>query len=78
MLNVNYIYKCSFFDPKIGSKRCSIASLCRLPIPSADEFEFFLNKLNLTMESITQKSPYLKLLLVILMSGYQNGGRIIR
>ena len=60
MLNINYIYKCSFFNPKIGSKRCSIASLCRLPIPSADEFEFFFKQIksnygiNYSKESISK------------------------
>ena len=34
-------------------------SLYRSPSQSADEFDNFLNKLNLTMESITQKNPFL-------------------
>ena len=38
---------------------CTIVSLYRSPSQSADEFDNFLNKLNLTMESITQKNPFL-------------------
>ena len=34
-------------------------SLYRSSSQSADEFDNFLNKLNLTMESITQKNPFL-------------------
>ena len=34
-------------------------SLYRSPSQSADEFENFLNKLNLTMESITKINPFL-------------------
>ena len=50
-------------------------SLDRSPSQSADEFGNFLNKLNLTMKSITQKNL---LLLAILMPGHQNGGQMIR
>ena len=57
--NINYIQGCISFNLKIGSKRCSIVSLYRSTSQSADEFEDFLNKLNLTMESIIQKNPFL-------------------
>ena len=59
----------------MGSKLCTIVSLDRSPSQSADEFGNFLNKLNLTMKSITQKNL---LLLAILMPGHQNGGQMIR
>ena len=53
-----------FFDLKIGSKLFTIVSLYRSPSQSADEYENFLNKLNLTMESITQKNPFLTVVIV--------------
>ena len=59
MLKINYLQERICFDLKIGSKLCTIVSLCRSPSQSADEFENFLNKLNLTMELITQKNPFL-------------------
>ena len=59
MLNINYLQECICFDLKIGSKLCTIVSLYRSPSQSADEFDNFLNKLNLTMESITQKNSFL-------------------
>ena len=59
MLNINYLQECICFDLKIGSKLCTIASLYRSPSQSADEFDNFLNKLNLTLESIAQKNPFL-------------------
>ena len=55
MLNINYLQESICFDLKIGSKLCSIVSLYRLPSQSADEFENFLNKLNLTMESLLKR-----------------------
>ena len=59
MLNINYLQKCICFYLKIGGKLCTIISLYRSPSQSADEFDNFLNKLNLTMKSITQKNPFL-------------------
>ena len=76
MLKINYLQKCICFDLKIGSKLCTIVSLYRSPSQSADEFDNFLNKLNLTMESITQKNPFLTV--VIGDSGHQNSGQMIR
>ena len=60
MLNINYFQKCICFDLKIGNKLCTIVSPYRSPRSQiADEFDNFLSKLNLTMESITQKNPFL-------------------
>ena len=59
ILNINYLQERSCFDQKIGSKLCTIVPLYRSPSQSAKEFENFLNKLNLTMESITLKNPFL-------------------
>ena len=36
-----------------------IVSLYRSPNQLADEFELFKNNLNLTLESVTQKNPFL-------------------
>ena len=54
MLNINCLQKFDSFDLKMESKLCTIVSLYRSPSKSADEFENCLNKLNLTMKSITQ------------------------
>ena len=59
MLNINYLQECICFDLKIGSKLCTIVSLYRSLSQSADEFDNFLNKFYLTMEPITQKNPFL-------------------
>ena len=58
MLNINYLQECICFDLKIGSKLCTIVSLYRSPSQSVDEFNNFLNNLNLTLESITQNNPF--------------------
>ena len=51
------------FDLKIGTKRFTIVSLFRSPSQYADKFERFMNKLYLTMESITQKNPFLAVII---------------
>ena len=63
MLNINRLQECICFDLKIGSKRCAIVSLYRSPSQSADEFENFLNKLNLTIESNAQKNLLLTVII---------------
>ena len=57
MLDIKYLQECICFDLKIGSKLCSIVSLYRSTSQTRDEFDEFLTKLNLTLETITQKNP---------------------
>ena len=71
MWNINYIQKCICFDLKIRSNCCTIMSLYSSPSQSADEFEKYLSKLNLTMESITQKNLFLTVLIAMLMLVYK-------
>ena len=59
LLNINYIQECICFDLKIRRKRCIVVSRYRTPSQSVDEFEEFSNQINLTMESVTQKNPFL-------------------
>ena len=56
---IDCLQECICFDQKIGRKPYTIVSLYRSPSQSANEFENFLNKLNLNMESITQKNLFL-------------------
>ena len=65
MLNIHYLQECISFDLKLGSKLCTILSRWRSPSKSAYEFGNFLNKLNLTMEMITQKNPFLTVVIGI-------------
>ena len=59
MLNIYYLQECICFDLKIGNKLCTITSLYRSPSETADEFDNFLNNLNLTLESVIQRNPFL-------------------
>ena len=59
MLNIYYLQECICFDLKIGNKLCTITSLYRSPSQTANEFDNFLNNLNLTLESVIQRNPFL-------------------
>ena len=67
-LNINYLQECTRFDQKIRRTRCAIVWIYRSPSKSANEFENFLNKLNLTMEAITQKNPFLAVVIGVIRS----------
>ena len=41
----------------ISNKLCNICLLYRSANQNSDEFEHFVNNLNLTLESITEKKP---------------------
>ena len=59
MLNISYLQECICFDLKIGNKPCSIISLYKSPSQTTNEFDNFLNNLNIMLESVTQKNPFL-------------------
>ena len=43
----------------ISNKLCNFVSLYRSPSQSSDEFENFVYNLDLTLEALTQKNPFL-------------------
>ena len=47
----------------ISNKLCNMILLYRSPSQNNDEFENFINNLNLTLESVTEKKPFLTVLL---------------
>ena len=57
--NVSYLNECICFKIMISNKLCNLISLYRSPSPSSDEFENFVYNLYLTLEVLTQKSPFL-------------------
>ena len=59
MFKINYFQECICFDLKLGSRLCTTVPLSRWSSQSIHEIENFLNKFNLTVESITQTNPFL-------------------
>ena len=47
------------FEISFGGKICNFISLCRSPSQSSDTFEDFADNLELNLDKIANKSPYL-------------------
>ena len=63
LYNISYLQECVCFNLMISNKLCNIVSLYRSPSQNSYEFENFINNLNLTLESITEKKAFLTILL---------------
>ena len=51
--------ECIIFELTIGNKFCKIVSLYRSPNQSQDEFETFINNLELILDKIFETNPFL-------------------
>ena len=59
VLSIQYLQECINFELNIGGKICNFISLYRYPIPTQDEFEKFIDNLELNLESLCQNNPFL-------------------
>ena len=59
LLNIHYLKECMNFEISFGGKICNFISLCRSPSQSSDTFEDFADNLELNLDKIANKSPYL-------------------
>ena len=59
VIDVSYLQECINFEVKIGDKTCNFVSLYRSPSQTKDEFENFIKNLELNLEHIANKSPFL-------------------
>ena len=51
--------RCISFEVKIGDKTCNFISLYRSPTQTKDEFENLIKNLEINLEHIANKSPFL-------------------
>ena len=63
LLNINYLKECVTFELSIKNKFCIIAALYRSPSQSHSEFTNFTTSLELTLQAIVSKNPFLSLVL---------------
>ena len=63
LLNINYIQEGIIFALSIKNKLCIIVALYRFPSQSHSEFTNFVTSLELTLQAIASKNPYLSLAL---------------
>ena len=54
-----YLQESICFELKIGDKTCNFLSLNRSPSQTQDDFETFSEKLELNLENLMQRNPFL-------------------
>ena len=59
ILNVQYLQESICFELKIGDKTCNFLSLYRSPSQSQDNCETFTENLELNLENLVQRNPFL-------------------
>ena len=59
LYNVSYLNECIYFEIMTSNKLCNFKSLCRSPSQSSNEFKNFFYNLDLTLEALTKKYPFL-------------------
>ena len=64
ILNVQYFQASICFELKIGEKTCNFLSLYRFPSQSQDNFETFTENLELNLENLVQRNPFLVVAIV--------------
>ena len=67
-LYVSYLNECICFEIMISNKLCNFISLYRLPSQSSDEFENSFYNLDLTLEALSQKNPFLSSLGTLMLN----------
>ena len=61
--DVKYLHKCIIIKKKIRGKICKILSLYRSPGQNRDVFEKFLKNLELSIDHMADKNPYIRVVL---------------
>ena len=57
-LDITYLQECLNFEIKIRRKTCNFVCLYRYPSQNNDQFETFLENLNLNLDQILQKTSF--------------------
>ena len=63
VLSIQYLQECIGFELNIGGKICNFICLCRSPSQTLDEFEKFIDNLELNLETFCQNNPFLIVLI---------------
>ena len=59
VLSIHYLQECINFELNIGGKICNFICLYRSPSQSQDEFEKFIDNLELNLGALCQNNPFL-------------------
>ena len=59
IISVNYFSECINFEMMIGNKICSFIILYRSPSQNQDDFQAFIDNLEMNLKTLTQGNPFL-------------------
>ena len=59
VLDIQFLNECINFEIIIGGKMCNFLCLYRSPSQTRDIFETFADNLELTVDTLTNKNPFL-------------------
>ena len=59
IISVNYLSECINFEIMIGNKICNFITLYRSPSQNQDDFQAFIDNLEMNVETLAQRSPFL-------------------
>ena len=63
VLSIQYLQECINFELNIGGKICNFISLYKSPSQTQNEFEKFIDSLELNLETLRQNNPFLIVLI---------------
>ena len=64
VLSIQYLQECINFELNIGGKICSSISLYRFASQTQNEFEKFIDNLELNLETLCPNNPFLIVLII--------------
>ena len=62
IISVNYLSECINFEIMIGNKICNFITLYRSPSQNQDDFQAFIDNLEMNLETLAQRNPFLVVL----------------
>ena len=63
IISVNYLSVCTNFEIMIGNKICNFITLYRSPSQNQDDFQVFIDNLEMNLETLAQRNPFLMVVL---------------
>ena len=63
LISVNYLSECINFEIMIGNKICNFITLYRSPSQNQDGFQAFIDNLEMNLETLAQRNPFLMVVL---------------
>ena len=63
IISVNYLSECKNFKIMIGNKICNIITLYKSPSQNQEDFQTFIDNLEMNLETLAQRNPFLMVVL---------------